>query len=101
MFFLIPVLLNHSRPHFEARRGIALVTKSALPTSLLPNDNFTPAVAFGHPFPSIRQAIENFLPLPNGCAPYCDRILHGFLYSSPCNLRNGSARSRPESQRAV
>src|SRR5579864_3472117 len=65
---------------------MALVTKSALPTSLLPDDNFTPAVALGHPFPSIRQAIENLLKLTNGCAPYCNRILHSFLYSSPCKF---------------
>ncbi len=88
------ILFRSVTPYFEARRGMALVIKSALPTSLLPDDNFTPAVALGHPFPSIRQAIENFLKLSNGCAPYGNRILQ-LLCSSPCNLRKGSARSRP------
>jgi hypothetical protein len=41
--------------------------ESAFLTSLLPHNNVTPAIPFGHPFSAVGQPIEHFLPFPYRC----------------------------------
>jgi hypothetical protein len=66
---------------FDRRRGCAS-HQSAFLASLLLDDNIAPAVPFGHPFRSVRQAIENFLPFPDWGALCHHRIFHSLLCSS-------------------
>lgn len=81
---------------------VAPVPKSAFLASFLPDDNLAPAIPFGHPFSSIGQAIKNFVPFPDWCAPYHHRIFHSRLRSSFWDLtKTARPNPGPESQRAV